>query len=221
MIWFATLLGFWLAFVTAGLISAVLVTFILTRFSAKFFGCIPFFLFAATSYLVIFGLTYALVPQEYWNPTYDPKELELDEFVRDMSPSLFQKIEQLETKQTETAEKIQKLKKLKKDRPNFAEQINVEIAKWEELNASIKKTLDRIHDQTEKALVDYQIDEISGRERFSNVSRDLQDEAVRVLDLAGVLQASIEEQSTKKNAKEDESDSLEDLLNEIEKEQMP
>lgn len=215
MIWFFTLVGFWLAFFAGGLICSVVAILVLARINERLFGCVPFFLLTFVSYAVLFGITYFFVPQGYWNPSYDPQKLKLDEFVREMSPSLFQKIEQLNQRQSETAEKIKKLTTLRKEHPNFAEQVGVEIAKWEDLAAKIDKTLKRIGEQTEAAFVEYQIDEIAGRDRFSHMSSGLQDEAIRVLDLARVLYESVEKNSPRKEGAPDEIKSLDDLLEEI------
>lgn len=216
MIWFVTLVAYWSAFFVAGIISTVFGMLVLTKINSKLFGCGTLLLLLFGSYLGLFGLTYVLVPQDYWNPVYDPAEIELEAFLEDISPTLYQQIRELRGKQNAAREKIKQFKKLRRRRPNFAERVDLEIAKWEQLDASITKALDEIHQRSEMALVDYKIDEISGREKFSRISTDLQTKAGRVLELAEVLQTSIENTSPSKNDQPDEVQSLEQLLNEIE-----
>ena len=173
MLWIFTLVSYWIALLVAGLILTAISTAILARISSKFFACLPVLLILVGSYVTLVAITYLAVPQEYWDPTYNPRELELEAFVEEMSPSLARQINKLEAREKDAATKVKKLKQLAANRPNFAERVNVEIAKWEELHASIQKTLADIRSKTEQALVDYKIDEIAGRDKFSEVSRSI------------------------------------------------
>jgi Arc/MetJ-type ribon-helix-helix transcriptional regulator len=115
-------------------------------------------------------------------------------FLIDINPKLYQAMSQMRDELTLVDQKIQKLYDLKDRFPNQRDMVNKALKQWQGLRKDLDSTLKRIRHQAERAYVAYELDEIQGKQKFSAVSQELLKEANVVLANAETTKLLIEEE---------------------------
>lgn len=123
----------------------------------------------------------------------DP-QTELNLFIMDMNPELYQTTSKMREEIALADKKIQQLYDLKGNFPDQRNMINGAIKQWQTLRKQLVLTSDNINKKVEGAYVAYKIDEIQGRKRFSMMSQKLLEESKTVLADAEIIKSTIEKE---------------------------
>lgn len=115
-------------------------------------------------------------------------------FVKEINPELHQTMFKMEQEITIADNKIQLLYDLKDRFPNQRDMIKKSLKQWQVLHKDLNVTLNMIYGKVEAAYVAYKIDEIQGRQKFSETSQALLIDAKAVLLSAENTKSLIEEE---------------------------
>ena len=153
----------------------------------------PYFLRRYRNIFLLFLLIFVLVGCD------EPKEVvdaqrEVNAFLLEINPELYQSLSKMRQERTLADKKIPLLHDLKDKYPNQREMIDKSLKQWQELRKNLDFTLNDISHKVEVAYVAYKIDEIQGRQKFSETAKALLTEANTVLANAETTKSLIEEQ---------------------------
>jgi hypothetical protein len=115
-------------------------------------------------------------------------------FVKEINPELHATMFKMDQEMTMADNKVQLLYDLKDRFPNQREMIKKSLKQWQGLRKDLNVTLQTIYEKVETAYVAYKIDEIQGRQKFSETSQALLIEAKAVLANAETTKSLIEEE---------------------------
>jgi uncharacterized coiled-coil DUF342 family protein len=121
-------------------------------------------------------------------------QTELNLFIMDMNPELYQTTSKMREEIALADKKIQQLYDLKGMFPDQRDMINGAIKQWQTLRKQLVLTSDNINKKVEGAYVAYKIDEIQGRKRFSMMSQKLLEDSKTVLADAEIIKSTIEKE---------------------------
>lgn len=123
----------------------------------------------------------------------DP-QTELNLFIMDMNPELYQTTSKMREEIALADKKIQQLYDLKGNFPDQRNMINGAIKQWQTLRKQLVLTSDNINHKVEGAYVAYKIDEIQGRKKFGMMSQKLLEDSKTVLADAEIIKSTIEKE---------------------------
>jgi len=121
-------------------------------------------------------------------------QTELNMFIMDMNPELYQTTSKMREEIILADKKIQQLYDLKGMFPDQRDMINGAIKQWQTLRKQLVLTLDNINHKVEGAYVAYKIDEIQGRKKFGMMSQKLLEDSKTVLADAEIIKSTIEKE---------------------------
>ena len=121
-------------------------------------------------------------------------QTELNVFIMDMNPELYQTTSKMREEIALADKKIQQLYDLKGMFPDQRNMINGAIKQWQTLRKQLVLTSGNINHKVEGAYVAYKIDEIQGRKKFSMMSQKLLEESKTVLADAEIIKSTIEKE---------------------------
>jgi uncharacterized coiled-coil DUF342 family protein len=121
-------------------------------------------------------------------------QTELNLFIMDMNPELYQTTSKMREEIALADKKIQQLYDLKGMFPDQRDMINGAIKQWQTLRKQLVLTSDNINKKVEGAYVAYKIDEIQGRKKFSMMSQKLLEDSKTVLADAEIIKSTIEKE---------------------------
>ncbi len=121
-------------------------------------------------------------------------QTELNLFIMDMNPELYQATSKMREEIALADKKIQQLYDLKGMFPDQRNMINGAIKQWQTLRKRLVLTSDNINKKVEGAYVAYKIDEIQGRKKFSMMSQKLLEDSKTVLADAEIIKSTIEKE---------------------------
>ncbi len=121
-------------------------------------------------------------------------QTELNLFIMDMNPELYQTTSKMREEIALADKKIQQLYDLKGRFPDQRNMINGAIKQWQALRKQLVLTSNNINNKVEGAYVAYKIDEIQGRKKFSMMSQKLLEDSQTVLADAEIIKSTIEKE---------------------------